>query len=572
MQKLKLLIIITVCFNAFGLLFPVLRNDDPILYATIAKHIINSGDWINLTQPVGVDWLDKPHLPFWLAALSFKIFGISSFAYALPGFLFNLLGAYYTYRLGKYLFNNPVGLLSCLIYLSAFHLLLSSTADVRAEAYLMGMIMPACYYWLIYFKQNKSILEPALLFGALFTAAALMTKGLFVLVTIGSGISAVLILDLITFIKNPEANLHNSIICIRHLSIKILLAILISFILITPELVTLYLQFDAHPNKIVFNSMHVSGIKWFFWDSQIGRFFNNGHITRANNASILHYLFFVHTFLWAFLPWSLLFCISVWHSLKNSRSKLSKYSSYYLLASFFTTFVMFSFTRFQLDYYINIVMPFAAILCAKWLYDFNQKSPMAKCWLFDFQIYLAIVFCLASIICSFYIFNGILFVLLTIISVLILWLFLRLGVIATDINRAIIYSVISIDFVFVVIMLIYGHTYANFDAGYKMANYLNLEKKLTPVVDFRLHSLTLEFYTQHRYIPLGNYNDLLKVQRPFYVVAKLTDSKKLQQFLPGMVVCMKVFSGTSIDKVMQNMFNKNGLDNNLTNYVVLKVE
>jgi 4-amino-4-deoxy-L-arabinose transferase-like glycosyltransferase len=133
----------------------------------------------------GQDWLDKPHFPFWITALSFKIFGINSFAYILPGFIFNLIGAYYTYKLANYLYKNQdIALLSTLIYLTIFHLMISAI-DVRAEAYLLGQIIPAVYYWLNY---DDKFSWKYLLLGAFFTGLALMTKGIFVVITIVSGI------------------------------------------------------------------------------------------------------------------------------------------------------------------------------------------------------------------------------------------------------------------------------------------------------------------------------------------------------------------------------------------------
>jgi 4-amino-4-deoxy-L-arabinose transferase-like glycosyltransferase len=66
------------------------------LYATISKHIALSGDWINLFGD-DHDWLDKPHFHFWITAFSFKLFGITAFAYKLPAFIFWLGGIWFTY-------------------------------------------------------------------------------------------------------------------------------------------------------------------------------------------------------------------------------------------------------------------------------------------------------------------------------------------------------------------------------------------------------------------------------------------------------------------------------------------
>jgi len=70
---LRSLIGLTIALNGLALVFPTVYSD-AVVYALLSKNIVMSGDWVNLTL-LGQDWLDKPHLPFWLTALSFVIFG-----------------------------------------------------------------------------------------------------------------------------------------------------------------------------------------------------------------------------------------------------------------------------------------------------------------------------------------------------------------------------------------------------------------------------------------------------------------------------------------------------------------
>ena len=104
-----LLILVGVLLNVNGLLLDILEPDGA-LYATIAKHIALSGDWLNLWGD-GHDWLDKPHFPFWAAALSLKLFGINAFAYKLPAFIFWLAGIRFSHSPGNLQehFNEPQG-------------------------------------------------------------------------------------------------------------------------------------------------------------------------------------------------------------------------------------------------------------------------------------------------------------------------------------------------------------------------------------------------------------------------------------------------------------------------------
>src|SRR3981189_633224 len=69
-------------------------TDDPGLYASIAKNLVYKKEFLQLFT-YNQDWLDKPHFPFWMVYFSFKAFGISVWAYRLPGLIFFMLGLLY---------------------------------------------------------------------------------------------------------------------------------------------------------------------------------------------------------------------------------------------------------------------------------------------------------------------------------------------------------------------------------------------------------------------------------------------------------------------------------------------
>ena len=108
------LLLVGICVNASGLLLPVMEPDGA-LYAMISKTMVLSGDYINL-KVQGKDWLDKPHFPFWITALSFRLFGMNGFAYKFPAFLFWLSGAYFIFAWAKKLYNTQTARLSVLNY------------------------------------------------------------------------------------------------------------------------------------------------------------------------------------------------------------------------------------------------------------------------------------------------------------------------------------------------------------------------------------------------------------------------------------------------------------------------
>jgi len=198
------------------------------------------------------------------------------------------------------------------------------------------------------------------LLGALFSGISVMTKGVFTLITISSGLLCM------WAYQGRWRELFRW---------KWLAALVLTALCVMPEVMALYLQFDLHPEKNVFDQTGVSGIRFFLWDSQFGRFFNVGPITNKGGNK----LFFVLVFLWAFLPWVPAFVLACWRVVRpvgevdvNSRAQ-----QVYLMGSFFVSFAMFSLTSFQLDYYTVIVYPFAAVLIAPWLLSVVHDSSAA---------------------------------------------------------------------------------------------------------------------------------------------------------------------------------------------------
>ena len=71
----------------FASLFtPPLMDDVDASHAQAAQHIIESGDWITC-QINGIRYIEKPPLPYWLVAVSYRIFGQNIFATHLPNAL-----------------------------------------------------------------------------------------------------------------------------------------------------------------------------------------------------------------------------------------------------------------------------------------------------------------------------------------------------------------------------------------------------------------------------------------------------------------------------------------------------
>ncbi len=109
---------------------------------------------------------------------------------------------------------------------------------------------------------------------------------------------------------------------------------------------------------------------------------------------------------------------------------------------------MFSATKFQLDYYIDIILPFAAILCARFLNNSDIGRP-----LFITQMGLIFLLALLAIGLSIYVMN---FTLLATISVGCIGLLYYLYTTRTEsLNlRVTIYSVLAIDLLYLFLTLL----------------------------------------------------------------------------------------------------------------------
>lgn len=345
---ISLSVIVCILGLPLDLLLP-----DATLYGMISKEMYLTGDYINLYS-LGYDWLDKPHLPFWLTALSFHLFGMSNFAYKIPGVLVFCLGAVYTYKFAILHYNKKTALLSVVILITSFHSVLSNF-DVRAEPFLTGFLIASFYYFSKYLKQKNFV---SLIWASFFAGLAIMTKGIFAILPIAFGLGGHFL-----YYKDWK-NLFNPIW---------VLVVAMILVFIGPELYGLYVQFDMHPEKVVFGQNNVSGLKFFFWDSQFGRFFNTAPIKGSGDI-----FFFLHTLLWAFLPWGLLFYIATFFRFKSFKKGTQK--EMITLFGSLLTILIFSLSKFQLAHYTNIIFPLMAVLCADFVLSIleNKDAVFAK--------------------------------------------------------------------------------------------------------------------------------------------------------------------------------------------------
>jgi len=365
-------------------MFVTLLENDSAQFAVMAMRMVQENDFLSLFKGPE-EYLDKPHMHYWLAAISYKIFGIHDWAYRIPGILSTLLGAYSCYGLGKLLYNKDVGRFASLIFMTAQTMVLANI-DVRTDAVLTGFTIFSIWQLAKYIEQNtlKSIALGA--FGA---GMAFSTKGQIALVVIG-----ISILCHFTYTRKWQ----------QLLNWKVLVAILVFGATIAPMLYAYYHQFDLHPEKVIRGKDNRSGIFFIFWEQSFERMSGEGV---GKNSS--DFFFFFHTFLWVFLPWTVLALIGYWTKLKifwETKFAYRPNLEFLTVGGISILFLLISFAQFKLPHYMNILMPLYAILSAAFLYMLHQKEKlrMAKVIL-GIQYFILGLVAVFTVLVSFYVFK-----------------------------------------------------------------------------------------------------------------------------------------------------------------------
>ncbi|MDQ1141479.1 ArnT family glycosyltransferase [Pedobacter agri] len=537
----KVLIALLVFVSSLAL-FSGVMEPDGALYASMAKNIIIFEDWFNLYGR-GADWLDKPHLTFWIAAAFFKIFGISAFAYKLPNFLFGLLGAWYLYKLAKDIYNEKTGLISAVIFLSALHIG-TSTFDVRAEIYITTFTLASIYHY--YKAQNHSFWH--IVAGSFFAASAILVKGIFVLIPVFAGF-------IIYWLFTKQYK--------QLWQLKWWIAIVLIFVFITPELYSLYTQFDLHPEKVVFNRTGVSGLKFFFWDSQFGRFFNNGPIKGKGDIS-----FFLHTTLWAFLPWSVLLYAAVVDLFKKKNRVSLAPESIMIWASATVTFLIFSLSKFQLPHYILIIFPQFSIITALYLQKLELKG--LKAFLMVQNIIYALVILILSALAYFFGFNSYVLAIIILASLFLFafWFFKGTKT-ETIIGRSVFLSVGLMIYLFV----FFYPAALKYQSGSEAATWLKQNYPTAkPAVLNYIDAFSFDFYAPGEVKYLWNYDDLnqYKSTKDLVVYVSETELSKLKTLYN--VKVLNSFEYFHISKLTPKFLNKHTRNQVLEHFYLVKVE
>jgi 4-amino-4-deoxy-L-arabinose transferase-like glycosyltransferase len=452
-------------------LFVGVMEVDAAQYASIAREMADEGDWLQVMHR-HANYLDKPPLLFWLSAGMFKLFGVSNIAYKLPSFIFTLLGVYATYRLGKKLYSKQTGQIAALI-LYGCQAWFSFNNDVRTDTMLAGAVIFAVWA-LVEYIDSKQPLHFVL--GFLFIALGMLAKG-----PLGLMIPLLAIGPYLLY-KRDYKSIFNP---------RWVLGLAIVGIVLAPMVYGLYQQFGS------------TGPRFFFWTQSFGRI--TGENVWKNDAG---YLFFTHTFLWAFLPFSVLaywaWAAGIWQVVKSGFAQ--RYAPLVLLLAGFTLpFLALSTSHYKLPHYIFVVMPFAALLAANYVSNINLKTERVFRYLH--LVVVGLAFILIGMFCLWFfpLQNIVLWLVIIAAAVFIIWLFIR----STGIVRLLLPALFALALFNLVMNAHIYPAMLRYHSSSTMAEYVN-EKELPKdkLRFYRSLGHAFEFYAQVIIPEVTNLDDL----------------------------------------------------------------
>ncbi len=346
----------TILFIGIGIvfflyLFVDVMEIDAAQYALISIEMSITKSFLHVYQ-LGLDYLDKPPLLFWLSSLSFMILGVSNFAYKLPSVLIAVLGIYSTYRFTKHWYSKQTALFASLI-LATCQAMFLMVNDIRTDTNLLGFTMFAMWQLTEYLDKKK---WRNLIFSGLGIGGAMLAKGPIGLVIPAIALGSDFIL------KRQWGNIFKY---------QWLILIAIVALVLLPMCYGLYTQFDMHPEKTVYGLKGPSGLGFFFWTQSFGRI--TGQNYWKNSAG---YFYFFHTIIWDFQPWIFLFIPALilrFRKLIIKKFKTKASEEYMSFAGFVLMFIAFSFAKYKLPHYLFVLFPFAAIITADFIVQVKDR-------------------------------------------------------------------------------------------------------------------------------------------------------------------------------------------------------
>jgi 4-amino-4-deoxy-L-arabinose transferase-like glycosyltransferase len=311
----------------------------------------------------------------------------------------------------------------------------------------------------------------------------------------------------------------------------LLLAMIGTFI--SPFLYGLYLQYDLQPGKVINGMVIDSGIKFYLWTQSFGRL--TGENAWKDNSGPF---FFTHTFLWSFLPWSILYVLGLIHQVRClfSRSMRSVGSQEWLtIGGVVLPFIAFSLSKYKLPHYIYVIFPLMAITASRFAvamleFEFSRGSFWRQFTAWSFTLLLAGIPVVIFLLCYFS-FPGmsVLLWVLFIVGFILIWYKFLL---TKGFNRSFLFPVFYT--ILLANLLLNLHIYPNL-LRYQSYSQVSKEVRRLGIPDSTFFSYTeslhsIDFYAQRIVPDLLSFRevDSISTLRPIYLY---TNTDRLQELI-----------------------------------------
>jgi len=331
-NEIVLMILLSLGVYLVGIFRIPLMEVDSSGYAAISQEMFASKNFFEVKN-YGQDYLDKPPFLFWSSCFSFLIFGITDWAFRIPSFLFTLLGLFSIFHLGRLLYDERKAWYAVLIQVTCLASFLISH-DVRTDTILLNAIIFAVWQLMEYIMGQRRIYN--LVLGFIGIGIAMLEKG-----PIGFMVPAIAILSWVFFQRSWKLLA----------SPAWLLGLLVTSTLLVPMCIGLYQQYGWN------------GIRFYFWTQSFGRI--TGASSWSNDTDPFYFL---HTFLWSYLPWSFLAVSAFSYQIIQAfrlRFRMDANTIMPVVIIFFV-FAGMSLSHYKLPHYIYVAFPFISLATADW--------------------------------------------------------------------------------------------------------------------------------------------------------------------------------------------------------------
>ena len=547
-QKFFIFSLVAACVVCVIGMFGIpLIDIDAAQYASMSREMASTGNYLQLYD-LGVDYLDKPPLLFWLSSISIQLFGVHDWAYRLPSILCLGLALWSVYRFTLLFYNELTAQLSVLVLASSQAFILMAH-DVRCDTMLMGFVMFSIWQLAAWYQGNA---WKHFVLAFIGIGLGMLTKGPIAIVVPGVSFAIHFLLQ-----RNWK----------QFFRWEYIIGVVIVGILLIPMSIGLYTQFDLHPGKIIHGVPIQSGLRFYYWTQSFGRYTGENVFNEMN-----HFTFLLENMLWSFLPWIFIFLITLVLSIKDlvkNKLKLQSHEEFITVGGFILTYCMLARSQAQLPHYIFVVLPLAAIVTAKGLHQIYFSEgflKLKKVFLYFHGFIFTLLWAAANMIVLFVFTDMPVYVKIVTImgSAYFLYLLLRIKGQAPKFISLALYTILGVNFI---LNTSFYPRLLKYELGVSASAFINQNK--LPKNSVYLYEIdesrALHFYGNHSFERLFD-SSLLRPGQ--ILITKASSFPQLQQQFPGSTILHKnAYFGVSM--LTLPFLNPATRDKEVTPYIIV---